>query len=181
MNGLFRRNLVLLLIATTALKLAALCDLDDNCMTESGLMDGTVKASRDCPQFLRTPIREATFKFKMCGWNELRIPLICCPPEPDEFDSLFDINVTEMCNSFGSEHVPITSRIIGGDDALLGEFPHFAALGYLDNEATKANTQVLAFLCGGALISQRFVLTAAHCCKKLNLPVMVRLGKVRKF
>lgn len=50
------------------------------------------------------------------------------------------------------------SRIIGGKKAGLGQFPWLARLGY----RKKQNIQ---FLCGGALIKDTCVLTAAHCIK----------------
>lgn len=47
--------------------------------------------------------------------------------------------------------------IVGGKRANEKEFPHMAAIGYRDN-----NKKII-FGCGGSLISERFVLTAAHC------------------
>lgn len=51
--------------------------------------------------------------------------------------------------------------IIGGTKAEPKEFPHMAAIGY-DTE------NGIDWQCGGTLISERFVLTAAHCTYSIN-------------
>lgn len=46
--------------------------------------------------------------------------------------------------------------VVGGEDATAREFPHMAALGYGDQNNIQWN-------CGGTLISEQHVVTAAHC------------------
>lgn len=65
----------------------------------------------------------------------------------------------------------MTGLVVGGVDAKPAEFPHMAAIGYpnLNGE--------FSFSCGGSLISERFVLTAAHCSKADRVaPTIIRLG-----
>lgn len=48
--------------------------------------------------------------------------------------------------------------IVGGNKVTHKEFPHMAAIGYIHS-----NNIDIEFLCSGSLISERYVLTAAHC------------------
>ncbi|KAB0801690.1 hypothetical protein PPYR_03881 [Photinus pyralis] len=67
-------------------------------------------------------------------------------------------------------------NIVGGTEALTREFPHMALIGF-DNKGKPS------WECGGSLISDEFVLTAAHCMYQSSLgePKYVRLGDVKLF
>ncbi|KAK9701884.1 Trypsin [Popillia japonica] len=66
-------------------------------------------------------------------------------------------------------HTPV----IGGRDARPKEFPHLAVLGY-------GQPNAIRWLCGGSLISENYVLTAAHCIFTNGLGTVryVRLGEL---
>ena len=67
----------------------------------------------------------------------------------------------------------ISGLVVGGENAGPDQFPHMAALGYPNFG------KIVYGLCGGSLISDQFVLTAAHCKEMTRVaPTMVRLGAV---
>jgi secreted trypsin-like serine protease len=68
--------------------------------------------------------------------------------------------------------VRLDDHIVNGEEAEVAEFPHMAAIGY---ETASSSYE---FNCGGTLISDNFVLTAAHCVNRRDTqPAIVRLGK----
>ncbi|CRK97011.1 CLUMA_CG010301, isoform A [Clunio marinus] len=69
-----------------------------------------------------------------------------------------------------------TPLIVGGQRVNENEFPHMAAIGYPSNDFSKA----YAFKCGGTVISEQFILTAAHCAydRESGGPVVVKLGVI---
>lgn len=69
--------------------------------------------------------------------------LVCCP----------ELRSADQCGS-----LTMSDNIVGGEETELAEFPWVAALSYTNGRVSK-------FLCGGSLINDRYVLTAAHCFK----------------
>ncbi|XP_055642828.1 serine protease snake-like [Toxorhynchites rutilus septentrionalis] len=66
----------------------------------------------------------------------------------------------------------VLELIVGGEEARKGEFPHQALLGYPSED----DPREITFKCGGTLISERYVLSAAHCSIG-GKPTVVRLGE----
>ncbi|CAB3260971.1 unnamed protein product [Arctia plantaginis] len=70
---------------------------------------------------------------------------------------------SENCTYEGTDNQLGNSFASGGRNAEREEFPHMALLGFGDTVDT-AN-----WLCGGTVISERFILTAAHCISSLRV------------
>ncbi|KAJ4436621.1 hypothetical protein ANN_16752 [Periplaneta americana] len=136
-----------------------------------------------CPEIAQlvnktTSVRHvlAKLKYFMCGLNNGLVK-VCCPQDsvipkpqpgvPDHATTTLpaDTETRPPTSIVGHRNfnlinrncgVGLTNRIVGGQSALPGEFPWLALLQY--NVSGE-----LEFLCGGSLITDMYVLTAAHC------------------
>ncbi|XP_050544569.1 venom protease-like [Daktulosphaira vitifoliae] len=66
-----------------------------------------------------------------------------------------------LLNSCGRSNAT-QNRIVGGQPADLDDWPWIAALGYVSSNS-RQNSNSPQWLCGGTLIADRYVITAAHC------------------
>lgn len=136
-------------------------DIGDECDVLG--ISGICKLATDCEMFktLSASERRAVLAVR-CGFRGTS-SIICCPKK---------LSSKEVCDQL----IPrpnLSLRILNGEDAIDGDFPQFAALGYqnvLESEPV--------FNCAGVLISKNFVLTAAHCLNRKNPVILVRLGTI---
>ncbi|XP_053613900.1 CLIP domain-containing serine protease HP8-like isoform X2 [Plodia interpunctella] len=132
-------------------------------------------ASNQLTQLLRT---------LHCGFDA-NTPKICCPPEFSGASNGATNSVPETSNLESRVRQPSSllpgydtcgiqndDRIVGGTRADIDEHPWMALLRY-------DKPKGWGFYCGGVLISQRYVMTAAHCVKGDDLPPNWRLSQVR--
>ncbi|XP_042886324.1 CLIP domain-containing serine protease 14D-like [Penaeus japonicus] len=132
---------------------------------------------RQCPALLqllknptRTNIRDLQ---KATCFVRDREPMVCCPSTST---TETPISPTKSLLPESCGHSSHLNRIIGGEVAPLDAYPWKAVLGY--KEIGFSGTE---FLCGGSVISERYVLTAAHCVDPGTLGArsleVVRLGE----
>ncbi|XP_060537059.1 venom protease-like isoform X2 [Cylas formicarius] len=124
-----------------------------------------------------------------CGFSG-NTPLVCCPQTNvrnpiDDVEVPIDQDQDDDNKQIG-EPVQLSRspdcgfsnvsfpRIVGGLNAKLGGFPWMVALGYKNSKIPDQPK----WLCGGTLITQRHVLTAAHCVSGRRDLYLVRLGEL---
>lgn len=173
----------------------------DNINTELGLGDecvlenntpGTCQLTANCEYVKKKMSQRKHNEIKICGFNR-REPIVCCP-----YDKPQDINLNQSPSNLTCKikntnqnlnngqskfqkalckdlipPVKLDMHIIGGEKAEVGEFKFQVALGYVNFDEDE-----LEFKCGGSLIADDVIITAAHCVnKKDKLPVMARIGR----
>ncbi|KFB44069.1 serine protease 14 [Anopheles sinensis] len=135
--------------------------LGQSCTNPRGV-EGKCILLRDCPSLVAilrqsapTPDDVAFLKNCRCGGDNKNV-MVCCPnPLP----------TYPQCG------IHLADRIVGGQPTKIDEYPWAALIEY-----QKPNNR-FGFHCGGSLINERYVLTAAHCIS--SIPRTWKVHRVR--
>ncbi|XP_017101592.2 serine protease persephone isoform X2 [Drosophila bipectinata] len=160
-------------------------DEGDECKVKPNI-PGICRASSNCLNvdgYIRSGAL-STSEVPSCGYG-LREEIICCPivaccPSTDDRFSKPNSTTGQetrerpavaACRKIRGDTLPLGDRILDGVRVGLGVYPHMAAIAYNSFGTTE-------YRCGGSLIDDRYVLTAAHCISEEFRPAFVRLGAV---
>ncbi|XP_061387570.1 serine protease snake-like [Musca vetustissima] len=160
---------------------------DDCFVDDASRVAGQCKSVEACPEVLTKWQKEKIYP-KTCYFIK-KEQFVCCPLESMAASTMEAITIrTTRATTSGPSLLELTglrrsdlecdlntrvqSTIVHGTPANPDEFPFMAALGWNSNFDDKP-----WYRCGGAVISPKFVLTAAHCAEiGGEFPNVVRIG-----
>ncbi|XP_021693939.1 serine protease persephone [Aedes aegypti] len=131
---------------------------------------GTCRNPNECPWIQVNVNQKRLYPIKAvprCGFTVQSV-LVCCPNESSIRKA------DQACRNFARGSTYIAQHIIEGKEADEGEIPFIAALGYSSLDPAKEYD----FRCGASWIAKKFLLTAAHCVRKNDRPVVARIGTI---
>lgn len=155
-------------------------DKGNKCSLKNG-KSGVCRLITDCPEAI-AGIKKGVFP-EHCGFEGTQV-IACCPTTTSSIERKPGVISKEKCIEYakyvwsvelnptlfisGSDirrnECPFLKQelVVGGQPAYRREFPHMCHLGYESSDGIR-------WACGGSLISELFVLTAAHCLSDRSL------------
>ncbi|GLV43597.1 Serine Protease Immune Response Integrator [Carabus blaptoides fortunei] len=159
-------NYVIVVLVSILQRVYLQVNVGDDCTVTLDNSPGKCVQLAQCPSAI-SALQAGTYP-QQCGFVGIE-PIICCSTSSGLTLGISDQN----CMSY-STFVPEFEvlSVVGGTLTLAREFPHMASLGYSRGDEK-------LWRCGGSLISDQFVLTAAHCLQSQEFGYVswVRLGE----
>jgi len=173
-------------------------DVGEQCKVARTGSAGTCKIIDDCPKVIDEIVKQQLYPTP-CGYIKHK-QIVCCPNPATQATTTQAPLLTRISQKKCAEYhellkerlsvsvgfdqavvkeilrceIATVPLVVGGEHAKPKEFPHMALIGFQGDKE-------IAWSCGGTLISENFVLTAAHCVyanSQLGYAKYVRLGEL---